>query len=692
MVCPPLSLPPHPLSNVRGVARRLPWVFALLLGIFMALSAADAQARTMTARIERVDTAIASLQGVQVQLAWPPGAVEGELRLRARRADAPELGYRFTDLDWRCPLQRDDAGGWRCAGPVRSAGGSMQLAVEIGAATTDARLSGGGGRIGLHRDAATPDVTRIDLTRIPLVWLQALLSQAWSSARLVGGTGDARLTVTAADAEPLRIAGPVALHAAALDTADGSIAAESVDADFAVDARLGGQDSVVLDGRVNGGELLFGSTYVALEERSTTLRVVARQRAAEGWQLPELHWSDPGILLVDGSAALDPDANLTTLDLRLQSPDLKPLRDAYLSGWLGMAGMGDLQLEGSMEATVQMREGALADAMFRVHGMSTAEPDGRFAFSGLDGNVEFSATRPVNSELRWREGAVHGLAFGAARLPFESGDGSLRLREAVEVPILGGRARFDHLRIQPPRAGEGIDLRFGLALERIDVAKLSAALDWPAFTGELSGRIPEARYADETLVFDGGLDMQLFGGRVGVSALSMERPFGVLPTLSADIVFDDIDLLALTGAFDFGSISGKLDGRIGDLRLVSWEPVAFDAQLVTDRHRGVRQRISQRAVQDLTSVGNASFVNSLQSQLIGFFDDFGYSKIGIGCRLLDEVCTMDGIGSAGNGFVIVRGSGLPRLTVVGFNRRVDWPILVERLAAVGKGDVKPLVD
>jgi hypothetical protein len=224
------------------------------------------------------------------------------------------------------------------------------------------------------------------------------------------------------------------------------------------------------------------------------------------------------------------------------------------------------------------------------------------------------------------------------------------------------------------------------------VAKLSAALDWPAFTGELSGTIPEARYADETLVFDGGLAMQLFGGRVGVSALSMERPFGVLPTLSADIVFDDIDLLALTGAFDFGSISGKLDGRIGDLRLVSWEPVAFDAQLVTDRHRGVRQRISQRAVQDLTSVGNASFVNSLQSQLIGFFDDFGYSKIGVSCRLLDEVCTMDGIGSAGNGFVIVRGSGLPRLTVVGFNRRVDWPILVERLAAVGKGDVKPLVD
>ena len=46
----------------------------------------------------------------------------------------------------------------------------------------------------------------------------------------------------------------------------------------------------------------------------------------------------------------------------------------------------------------------------------------------------------------------------------------------------------------------------------------------------------------------------------------------------------------------------------------------------------------------------------------------------------------------GDGFIIVEGAGLPRLTVVGFNRQVDWPTLVERLAAVGKGDVKPVVE
>ena len=53
---------------------------------------------------------------------------------------------------------------------------------------------------------------------------------------------------------------------------------------------------------------------------------------------------------------------------------------------------------------------------------------------------------------------------------------------------------------------------------------------------------------------------------------------------------------------------------------------------------------------------------------------------------------MGGLRSAGNAFTILEGSGLPRLTVIGHNRLVDWPTLVERLAAVGKGEVKPVVE
>ena len=97
-------------------------------------------------------------------------------------------------------------------------------------------------------------------------------------------------------------------------------------------------------------------------------------------------------------------------------------------------------------------------------------------------------------------------------------------------------------------------------------------------------------------------------------------------------------------------------------------------------------------------VGDASFAGSLQGRLLGFFDDFGYREIGISCELRNTVCLMGGLDVApaasagsGPGFTIVRGAGIPNLSVVGYNQLVDWPVLLERLADVAKGDIKPVV-
>ena len=77
--------------------------------------------------------------------------------------------------------------------------------------------------------------------------------------------------------------------------------------------------------------------------------------------------------------------------------------------------------------------------------------------------------------------------------------------------------------------------------------------------------------------------MQLFGGEVRIADLALERPFGVAPSLAANLRFDGIDLAPLTGAFGFGEITGRLNGRLLGLRLVDWTPVAFDARLLSDR-------------------------------------------------------------------------------------------------------------
>jgi hypothetical protein len=179
--------------------------------------------------------------------------------------------------------------------------------------------------------------------------------------------------------------------------------------------------------------------------------------------------------------------------------------------------------------------------------------------------------------------------------------------------------------------------------------------------------------------------MSVFGGRVELSQLAMERPFGTAPTLTGDVTIEDLDLEQLTRVTGFGTITGRLDGRIQDLRLVDWDPVAFDARLQTDSEWKGKRRISQRAVKDISDVGGSGVAGGLQAKALAIFDDFAYDRIGMGCQLQENVCTMSGIGSAGDGYIIVAGAGLPRIQVVGFRRRVDWPTLVKRLVAATQG-------
>jgi len=214
---------------------------------------------------------------------------------------------------------------------------------------------------------------------------------------------------------------------------------------------------------------------------------------------------------------------------------------------------------------------------------------------------------------------------------------------------------------------------------------LSLALGWPEFAGKLSGVIPAVRYDDGHLSVGGILLMKVFDGTVTLQNVQLERPFGVIPRLQLDARFTDIDLEAMTGAFSFGRIEGRLEGRIDDLEMESWRPVAFDAAFATPAGDKSRHRISQRAVSNLSSIGGGSggsVTAALQSGFLRFFDSFRYDRLGLSCRLVNDVCMMGGVAPAPNGYYIVKGRGLPRIDVIASQRRVAWSRLVRQLAAM----------
>ncbi len=672
-----------------------PWWW-LALGL---LACGPAWARAVEARIARVSTPMATLEGVQVRLDWPADAAQGQLSLRVKRVTASDLGYRFQNLSWQCALRRLPRAGWACDGVIEAPSAPpSRLSVQFDDAGTHAALARGVSRLALQRRATTPDLTRIDLTHVPVQWAAALAAQAWPSGRFSQGQLDGKLAITTPQDGPVRVQGPLALRAAALQSADGSIVGENLNARLDIDySTREGNTRLALDGTL-GGEALFGETYLGLSGQPVRLMLRGEKSPGQGWRFPMIAWGDGETLQARGNARFNEDSALSVLDLSLEGGDAAGLRDRYLSALLGKFGLGDAEISGQWDGRIRLANGQLQQVLATLENVALRDPRGRFALQGLDGTLAFSADAPVTSELGWQQARMYGLDFGQTRLPFTSRDGALMLQQDAVVPLFGGRTLIHDLRIVPPRDAAGLQMDFGLTLEAVDVGAMAKAFGLPEFRGELNGEIPHARYADDQLTFDGGLSLGVFDGAVQITQLAMERPFGTAPTLSADIDINDVDLLRLTEVFDFGSISGRLDGYIHGLRLVDWTPVRFDAVFASDRKPGVRQRISQRAVQNISSVGDASFVSSLQGQLIGLFDDFGYGRLGIRCQLNNEVCLMGGLGgldtprSDSSGFTIVEGSGLPRLTVVGYNRFVDWPTLVERMKAVSQGDVKPVID
>jgi hypothetical protein len=213
--------------------------------------------------------------------------------------------------------------------------------------------------------------------------------------------------------------------------------------------------------------------------------------------------------------------------------------------------------------------------------------------------------------------------------------------------------------------------------------QLSKALHWPSMNGEISGRIPLVRYGNRELTFDGDLVAKVFDGSVTGSHIVLRNPLGPWPSLSADVLARGLDLDLVTHTFAFGSMTGRIDVDVRGLQLFDWSPVAFDARLYTTPGDRSPHRISQNAVTRIAGLGGAAGAvkAALESGVLKFFHTFHYGRIGIGCRLQNEVCAMSGAAPApGGGYYLVAGSGVPRLDIIGNVRRVDWQRLIGQIA------------
>jgi hypothetical protein len=528
----------------------------------------------------------------------------------------------------------------------------------------------------------------------------------------LGGAGALPLPVTLIS-EPVRIAGGTLSGRVALRAdrdglgAEVDVQAEMVEFSDETGLRAGEGVAVSIGARAQGqrsgwsgdarlsldaGQVYLHPVFVSWAEHPLEARLSGRWSAAAGaFELERAEVEQAGVGRLGGAAVL---AGADRLDVRswraaAENLVLAAVYRLYLQPFLVGTPAGGLELSGRAGASVSWSEQAPREARLQLESTQVEHAEAGFSAHGMEGVLHWrEGEEPGASRLGWAGAQAFGIDLGPGEAHGTLGAGGFVLARPLRVKVLDGALTISDLHLERSRAG-GTRWELAAALDGLSLERLTNTLAWPEFGGAIGGMVPRVHYADGVLGVDGAIEVEVFDGRVSVGGLRLERPLGPAPVLTADVELERLSLHALTRAFSFGNIEGSLSGRIHRLRLEDWTPTAFDAVFATPEDDPVRHRISQRAVDNLASLGGAGAV--LSGTFLRIFREFSYDRLGLSCRLRRGVCLMGGVAPAPSGYHIVVGGGLPpRIDVIGYNDKVSWSTLVHRLKAVTLGD-QPVV-
>jgi hypothetical protein len=451
---------------------------------------------------------------------------------------------------------------------------------------------------------------------------------------------------------------------------------------------------LTVSGAIQRGELLVDNFYRNFSDAGLQFAFNPAWRE-DSILFENIRLADSGAVLLEGRAELPGGerADDWTLEVNRLVLEFPTAYERYLEAAAAAWTLDGLGVTGSINWSGEWNQGEFRSGDLEVRDLTIVDiQQNRFAITGLDTRLR-PGDHTFDSSLGWR-GLIFGrFNLGAGEIALDSEPGVIAMVQPLVLDVLGGRLNLQELKVVLPgssgdREGEP-DISLRASLDELDVEQLTTALDWPAFSGKLSGEIPAVRLEDGVLEVDGRVLVKVFDGEISMRDFRVERLFGVLPSLAANIEISNLDLEMLTSTFSFGQISGRMSGYVHELRMLDWKPVAFDAWLGTPETQPEKNNISRQAVNRLTTIGGGRATTALTSPLMRMFNRFSYRRLGLGCRLSNNTCEIRGIGEDEVSVLLMEGAGIPKITIRAFNRRVDWPQMVANLLAISGEDSTP---
>jgi hypothetical protein len=260
----------------------------------------------------------------------------------------------------------------------------------------------------------------------------------------------------------------------------------------------------------------------------------------------------------------------------------------------------------------------------------------------------------------------------------------LKFEQPVRISIYGGMIDLNNL-LWKDFIANPQEFSLSLDAQSLQLQRLTESLDWYRLVGTIGGSIPKVESAGNTLRSYGEIQIQVFGGRIQLSKMEIENPFSNVRSIKLDCRFQDIDLEQASKTFEFGRISGILEGSVTDLVITDGQPAQLLAEVHTVEKSGVSQWISVEALNQLTVLSSGNNAGALYGSLAGLFDNFRYNKLGFRATLKNDKLILRGIESRDGKEYLVVGSRIPpTVNVISYTQEISFGELLNRLKQIQK--------
>jgi hypothetical protein len=282
--------------------------------------------------------------------------------------------------------------------------------------------------------------------------------------------------------------------------------------------------------------------------------------------------------------------------------------------------------------------------------------------------------------IRWKS-----LEWQDLTVPLTLQGNILSVPRSIELPIWKGSLFLKDVRIRNPFR-KTAEITMGLRLTDLDLSKLTGKTLPFALAGTVESDFSEIRVSHERLVTQGALTIHTLGGTIKTTNINGSAPFSRLRKTSMDVLLNDIHLEEASRSLKFGRMGGVIEGEVKDLTFSFGQPERFEVEIHSIRKKGVRQYINAEAVNNLAILSTGAGY-AFGRSLLQLLENFPYSKLGIYCKLENDVFTLRGtIHEKGVEYLIRKGI-LRGIDVVNQNpeNRIRWRQMLRRLKAIGQG-------